>query len=147
MPALKKYLFLSLLSLLLLVAGLQSASAQVPAGLIDYFTYRFSDREGRPSKCDCDYREERIELHADGTFLYLQQRGRLEGAKQQWEKGTWTMRNDSVVDLTTTEEKGTLDIFFKEDVDPDKWHAANGHSSYIYFWHRLYTWGRDKVYE
>jgi hypothetical protein len=137
---------LSLLGLLRIAMCSSPAFAQIPLKAVGNYTYRFSDREGRPSKCDCDYEEERIDLAADGTFLYLEQRGRMD-AKQEWEKGTWSMRDDSLVDLVTTHQKGCMYPLIVKETDLDTWKAASNHRTFIFERGRLYNWGRDKIYD
>jgi hypothetical protein len=122
------------------------AFSQNPSKVVGSYTYRYSDREGRPSKCDCDYYEEQIDLHEDGTFLYMEQRGRLD-AKQQWEKGTWSMRNDSVVELVGTHSKGSIYGLLDQKTPLDKWREEANHHSFVYDRYRLFTWGRDKKYD
>jgi hypothetical protein len=137
---------MSLLGLLLIALDSTSIYAQDPLKAVGHYNWVFSDREGRPSKCDCDYQEERIELAADGTFLYLEQRGRMD-AKQEWEKGTWSMRNDSLVDLITTHQKGRMYPLIVKETDLDTWKAASNHRTFIFERGRLYNWWRDKIYD
>jgi hypothetical protein len=138
---------MSLLGFLLITMNSTSIYGQDSLKAVGNYTYFFSDREGRPSKCDCDYRKERIDLFADGTFLYLEQHGRMD-AKQQWEKGTWHMRDDSLVDLVTTHQKGSLyPSLFGEKVDLDTWQAASDFRTLAYERGRLYDRRRDKIYD
>lgn len=123
-----------------------SAVAQVPDKAIGSYTWRFSDREGRPSKCDCDYYEEQIDLLADGTFLYLEQRGRLD-AKQQWERGTWAWENDSLIVLRTTDKKGHISIFNYSEKQNNEWRAETDQHAFIWDRWRLHSWESDKIYE
>lgn len=88
------------------------------------YVYTFSDRDGRPSKCDCDYLREEITLKLDGSFLYLNQRGRLD-PKQEFQKGTWSLKSDSIVVLQSTHQKGAIDLVPASKTDPNSWKPCN----------------------
>lgn len=117
------------------------------------WVYLNSDREGVPSRCDCDYREEQVALHADGTFAYQSQRGRLD-PKIEYEKGLWEMRNDSVVHLTTTHERGSMwPIILDDDakahnIKPDAWRLTDSGRELIIDpdGDALHPWGGGKDY-
>ncbi len=145
--AMKTSFQMSLLGLLLIALNSTSIYAQDSLKAVGHYKWWFSESyEGRPSKCDCDYQEERIDLTADGTFLYLRQRGRMD-TDQQWEKGTWSMREDSLVDLITTHQKGRIYPLIVKETDLNTWKAANDHRTLIFDRGRLYSWWRDKVYD
>jgi hypothetical protein len=97
--------------------------AQAAPSLVGTYTWTFSDREGRPSECDCDYRLAQITLHADSTCLYLTQQGRLSPRLQQWERGTWALVSGDLVELHITEVKGGYLKLADQQVDLEKWRA------------------------
>lgn len=84
---------------LLLLISNQSAAQKV---LAQYSQVRDIDRDGKPSRCDCDYHRKSLVFNRDSTFVFEEVRGRLDPEKQTGYCGTWKIENDSVVVLSVT---------------------------------------------
>lgn len=74
-----------------------------------YYQVRDVDRDGNPSRCDCDYHQKSLVFNLDSTFVYEEVRGRLDPEKQYGYRGTWSMEDDSVVVLKVTHTWNSLD--------------------------------------
>ena len=117
-------------------------TAQSVTEIVGTFERIRSDRDGAPSKCDCDYWLEQVELSADGSFLYLTQRGRLD-PEQSFEKGTWVFERDSIVVLRSSHEKGKMIRLFEEKGDANKWEPSAAVHTFKFHHLRLYRMGDD----
>ena len=95
-------------------------SAQIPKDLVGIYVWNSSERDGRPSECDCDYMLERIDLQANGKFVWMRQIGRLE-PKREFESGTWSLSDIKYVVLTIKYYKITTATFGQENSKPAQW--------------------------
>jgi hypothetical protein len=136
---LKMQYWLAVLILSALLPG--RLPAQAAPDLAGTYRWTFSDREGRPSKCDCDYRLEEITLHADSTCIYLRQEGRLSPRFQQWERGTWELEGE-YVRLRITEVRGGFPKLLDQKVDPETWRPEQGGRSFRLVGRHLEDGGR-----
>lgn len=117
-----------------------SSFAQGTTSLVGTYHYVFSDHEGRPSKCDCDYRLEQVTIRADSSFEWMVQRGRLS-PKQHFDKGFWQLERDSIVVLKIIAEKGTLGI--GQDEELENWLPICRQERFIFRHFSLYSFGRE----
>lgn len=76
------------------------------------------ERDGRPSKCDCDYHKNSLVLMSDSTFTLEEVRGRLDPKTLLTEKGHWKIENDSVLVLTITQASSPLDSKTEKETNP-----------------------------
>jgi hypothetical protein len=127
---------------LVMGAGL-NVNAQLPNSAQGTYRWLYSERDGRPSTCDCDYYKEVIVLAADGTFEWMQQRGYLDRQVRS-ARGNWTQENDSIVLLQTTAKKGSLVEGLQAD---DGWHLEHDADRFVFDGHSFYHWDRSKVYK
>lgn len=81
-------------------------AAQRKAEFVGSWSRTYSDREGRPSKCDCDYHSWTYVLEANGKASFRVQQGRLSPVYFSDARGTWEMLNDSTIVLRLREFGG-----------------------------------------
>lgn len=95
-----KHHHLNLLTKLWLVFCCFCSFAQAQKTLASYQYIYDLNSEGKPSRCDCDYRLKSLELNTDSTFLLQEIKGRLDPKTQLEEKGTWKIEKDTLLVLT-----------------------------------------------
>lgn len=70
-------------------------------------------RDGKPSRCDCDYSREELVLQADSSFVLKETRGRLSPEILRLEQGSWKVVADTMLVLFAKDTTGT-----SEDTSP-----------------------------
>jgi hypothetical protein len=90
------------ISKLLVLIFAASFSAKAQKSIAEYVQVRDINRDGQPSRCDCDYHKKSLVFNRDSTFVFEEVKGRLDPEKQLGYRGTWKIENDSVVVLQVT---------------------------------------------
>ena len=77
-----------------------------------HFTQHTVPGTDEPSTCDCDYKQEILNLNKNATFEYIQQKGRIS-PKQNIYYGTWTVEDETIILKSNQQGIAISDIPYK----------------------------------